>query len=625
MCGIAGMLVGDGLVPADVAEVAALGDLMARRGPDDVGAWDDGSACALTFRRLAIIDLSERGHQPMISADGEHVLVFNGEIYNFAALRSELEAAGRTFVSTSDTEVVLQGLAEWGTGCLARLNGMFALGWYRPRLRRLVIARDPIGIKPLAWWSSGDAFVFGSQYDQVVRHRRCDRGAVDARSLELYLRLGYLPAPYGLIENTGQVEPGHYVVVDAGGAPSDHTFRLPAAPVPATERLVGRAAEDAVAAAVDDAVRRQRVSDVPMGCFLSGGVDSPLVAAAMQQAGDSPVPAFTIGTDDAHTDETSAATAYAAVLGVEHHVRRITGADALAMLPDVAQAYSEPFGDFSSFPTMLVSALAAEHVKVVQSGDGGDELFWGYPRFAKVRAARKWFAAPRALRVAAYAATKPLAPARRPARGVMFPTLGDWYLDAHSGLRTDDLARITTGLPGVPPTFHTFELDGAPDDDTVLQWMRTNELACHLPMVLHKVDRASMHHSLEVRVPLLDLEVVDLAATVDPSACLDGPVGKVVLRRALQRHVPPDRIPVPKKGFTVPLRQWLRDDLRPAVESLLLDRDPFPHGVFDREGLRSFYDDHLAGRRDHTKGLWNLLSLQMWADTHLRPLTGEHS
>ncbi len=371
---------------------------------------------------------------------------------------------------------------------------------------------------------------------------------------------------------------------------------------------------------VHDAVRRQQVSDVRMGAFLSGGVDSPLVAANMATPADAAIPAFTIGTDDAVTDESAPASEYAELLGLEHHLRRIRGADALALLDDVAEANSEPFGDYSSFPTLLVSSLAAEHVKTVQSGDGGDELFWGYPRFMKVAGARRWFGLPRAARVAAYGATKPLPVGRRPPRGIMFDTVGDWYLDAHSGLRGTDFERIVTELPALPATMTLFDRSGPGDHDSLMQWMRANELACHLPMVLQKVDRAAMFHSLEVRVPLLDLEMVDLAATVDPSAAVHGKVGKMVLRRALEQRVPAERIPVPKRGFTVPMRDWLRDDLRPAVQELLLDRDPFPTGFFDRDGLAAFYEDHRSGRLDLTRGMWNLLALQLWADRHLKPL-----
>jgi asparagine synthase (glutamine-hydrolysing) len=611
------MLVRDGLDASDVAETRALGALASRRGPDDDGDWNDGRACALAFRRLSIIDLGPGGHQPMGSADGRDVLVFNGELYNYRELRARLDGLGRTFRSTSDTEVVLHSLSEWGTDALARFNGMFALAWYRTDSRRLVLARDPIGIKPLSWWWSPEAFVFGSQYDQVVRHRRCRRTDVDPQVLELYLRLGYVPAPYGLVRGTGQVEAGHYVAVEPGGAIRDHVFQPPLRPAPVAERLRGGAALDAVDAAIDAAVSRQRVSDVPVGAFLSGGVDSPLVAAALQRGSTEPIAAFTIGTDDPASDESEPAAVYARRLGVDHYARRISGDDALQLVGDVARANTEPFGDFSSFPTLLVSRLAAEHVKVVQSGDGGDELFWGYPRFAKVRGARPWFRVPHVARVAGYAASKPLPNARRPARGVMFRTLGDWYLDAHSGLRTSQLASLAPHLGGLPAGFDAFRLDSTPDDDGLLQWMRSNELACHLQMVLQKVDRASMFHSLEVRVPLLDRELVELAARIDPRDCLDGTVGKVLLRRSLARHVPPRDIPRPKRGFTVPMDDWLRNDLRSMVDALLLDRDPFPTGAFARDALRTLCADHRDGNRNQTRALWNLVALQLWADEHV--------
>ena len=239
MCGITGLLTSDGLVDADRAEVAALAALMVRRGPDDVGAWDDGAVCALGFRRLSIIDLSEGGHQPMVSADGRHVVVFNGELYNYRELRRELETAGRRFRSSSDTEVVLQALEVWGRAALRRFNAMFALAWYRRDERELLLARDPVGIKPLAWWWADGTFVFGSQYDQVVRHRRCQRQRIDPEVLSLYLRLGFVPAPYGLVEGTGQVEPGHWVAVrDDGRPPTTGAFRT--APTCSGCRSAGR-------------------------------------------------------------------------------------------------------------------------------------------------------------------------------------------------------------------------------------------------------------------------------------------------------------------------------------------------------------------------------------------------
>ncbi|MEX0768880.1 MAG: asparagine synthase (glutamine-hydrolyzing) [Microthrixaceae bacterium] len=620
MCGIVGMLLRDGLSSEDLREVASLTDLMKRRGPDDSGSWNDAESCALGFRRLSIIDLSQRGHQPMVTEDGQNVLVFNGEVYNFRELRTELIALGRSFRSESDTEVVLQSLAQWGADALSRFNGMFALAWYRPAIKTLLLARDPVGIKPLYWWRSSEAFVFGSQYDQVIRHRRCDRTQVDPGALNMYLRLGYLPGRYALLSDTGQVPPGYVLEIQSGGQQTLRRFRPAFAAAAPRERLRGQAALEAVAQGVADAVQRQRVSDVEVGAFLSGGVDSPLVTAHLQAATDHRVPAFTIGTDDPVSDESEAAQAYADILGVDFNLRRIDGAAAVSLVDDVAAANTEPFGDYSSFPTLLVAKLAAESVKTVQSGDGGDELFWGYPRFSKVAQAAKWFALPRSLRVTAYGATKPLPNPKRPPRGVMFPSLGDWYLDAHSGLRGADFDCFAPELGQLPHDFDLFTLTGRPSSDELFQWMRANELACHLPMVLQKVDRAAMFHSLEVRVPLLDLELLDLAQRIDPEDCMHNGLGKLPLRHALGQQVPPESIPIPKKGFTVPMAQWLRTDLRGHVEALLLERDPFPHGFFDRSQLSAWCEDHFSGRLDRHRGLWNLLALQLWADAHVQPL-----
>lgn len=625
MCGVAGVLTAGALTGEDRAIVGQLSELMVRRGPDDAGVWDDGAHCALAVRRLSIIDVTQGGHQPMTSRDGDQAVAYNGELYNYRELRAELAGQGRRFCSSSDTEVVLQALAAWGTAAFERFNGMFALAWYRARERTLVLARDPMGIKPLYWFQSPAGLVFGSQYDQVVRHPWCDRARLRPDVLELYLRLGWVPAPWGLIEGTGQLEPGTYLEASPGSTPVARRYhRLPEAG--STAPLIGAEAVEAVDEAVRAAVRRQQVSDVRVGALLSGGIDSPLVVAGMRRGADwRPVPAFTIGVDDPAFDESVVAGAFGRHLGVEHHVEVIDAGVALGLVDDVAAAWSEPFADYSAFPTMLVSSLARRGVKTVLSGDGGDELFWGYPRFARLLKARPWFHLPRAGRVAAYAASKPLPTHRRPRRGICFGSVGDWYLDAHSGLRDRDLRRIAPGTAGLPGDFDLFRLDGTPGRTELAEWMRRNELRVHLPMLLCKVDRASMYHSLEVRVPLLDLEVVDVAHRLRVEDCIEGAVGKIVLRKALARHAPQELVGLPKRGFSVPLGSWLRHELEPLVRDRLLDRDPFPTGFFDGPGLASFYDDHRSGRLDLTRGLWHLLALQLWADHHLRPLDRERT
>lgn len=602
-----------GIGPADVSLVARMTDLMRRRGPDDQGFWTDDSHAAFGFRRLSIIDPSAAGHQPMVSGDGRFAIVFNGELYNFRELRRQLEQHGVRFRSDSDTEVVLHAVATWGDDALRRFNGMFAFAWYDAVEHRLLLARDPIGIKPLYYFVDDAGLAFGSQYDQVITHPRCDRGSVDPAVMGLYLRLAYMPAPYGVFRGTHQLLPGHSLILTPGSPPKIRAYyELPTSPI----RLRGRDAIDAVAEAVTEAVSRQMVSDVALGTFLSGGVDSPLVTALASNAARATLPAFTIASTDARFDESETARGYADQLPVAHHVRSFSEADALALLDDVAAAYSEPFADYSAFPSLMLSSLAREHVKVALSGDGGDELFWGYPRFAKVLKARPHFLRGRAVRAGVYAVSR-YTGGERPARGILFPTVGDWYFDSHSALRGAQVQRIAPALRHLPPDFALYDRRDSGDPDELAQWLRWNEIVGHLQMVLLKVDRASMYHGLEARVPLLDLAVVEAAMRVDADACIQAGVGKQPLRTMLARHLRQDTIPTQKRGFSVPMGDWLRQELRPVVEALLLDRDPFPHGAFSRPALAKLYEEHRLRRRDHTRGLWALLSLQLWADRHL--------
>lgn len=615
MCGIAGMFDDRGGIAGQLDLLPGLMALMARRGPDDAGTWSDHRHLALGARRLAVLDPSPAGHQPMVSGDGRHVLAYNGEVYNFRDLRRRLEAGGTRFRSGSDTEVVLQALATWGRPALARFNGMFALAWYDTLARTLVLARDPVGVKPLHYLLHRGGVVFGSQYDQLLAHPACDRAAIRPDVLGLYLRFGYLPPPYGLVEGTFQLEPGTCLVARPGERPVVERFR--GLPEPGPPYLTGADAHEAVAAAVAEAVRRQSVSDVGVGVLLSGGIDSPLVAASLQAGSEAPVPAFTIGSTDPGLDESGAAAAYAGHLGLDHHLRTFGTGDLLASVDGMARAYGEPFADPSALPTLLVSSTARSEVKVVLSGDGGDEVFWGYPRFRTALATGRWFRLARPGRRLLYAAGR-LRPGRTPATGLLAPSFGAWYRDAHSVLRTADLDRLCPPAAALPGDFELYDLPSVPGEAALAQWLRATELRGHLQAMLAKVDRASMFHGLEVRVPLLDLDLLDVAARLHPSTCLDRTTGKLVLRSALARRVPKELVTAGKKGFDVPVGTWLRNDLGPRVRELLVERDPFPEGLFDRAAVRRLVEDHLDSRVDRTGAVWSLFALQLWADTHLR-------
>jgi asparagine synthase (glutamine-hydrolysing) len=585
MCGISGELRFESSPTS--ADWNAISDLMERRGPDDRGFWEDGTHCTLVFRRLAILDLSKRGHQPMVDPSGRYALVFNGEIYNFRELRADLESIGESFESNGDTEVLLKALICWGISGLTRLNGIFAFAFYDRHEKTLLMARDHAGIKPLYVMNGDRGVVFGSQFNQILRHPWSKNHRIDDEAVRLYLRFSYVPAPYSILSNCSMLEPGSWVRYSASAkVESGHYWAFPE---PASRSLSGNEAIEAVDSAVTDAVRRQLVSDVPVGAFLSGGIDSPLVVAKMQEAGHSSIRAYTIATDEPATDESADASMYAAELGVEHLVESITPERALSLLADVVSASSEPFGDYSIFPTMLVSRFASKEFKVMLSGDGGDELFWGYPE--------------RSGSLIHYASNF-----RRPS-----PV--NWYRVRHTCLKQGWLRKVFPAIDNPPNTFQGYRYHGS-DPDEVAQWLRQNEFKYHLTMVLLKVDRASMHYSQEVRVPLLDKAVIETAAQVDWKSCLsiDQKVGKLPLRRALSRYV--SQQTQRKKGFEAPMSDWLRGPLRDKFENLVMSRDNFLGQPVDRLALRQLYDRHLSGNEDHGFGLWPLLSLALWQDYH---------
>lgn len=610
MCGIVGEL---SFSPhPNTVNWCAMTTLMARRGPDDEGLWND-SHCTMGFRRLAILDLSPTGHQPMRTQDGRYALVYNGEMYNFQRLRDALEQRGVRFRSSGDTEVVLYALAEWGTDALRRFNGMFALAFYDTQEKRLLIARDHAGIKPLYYMHSTHGLVFASQYDQILRHPWSHAFKVSSSALGMYLQQGYIPAPHALLENTFMLEPGTWLEINASGHRSRGTFFT--FPQYQTPDLSGDAAYEAVNAAVTDAVKRQMISDVPLGTFLSGGIDSPLVAAKMRALHAGRVQAFTIGTNGDGLDESTHAARYASALGLEHNIEHVNPDQALGMLDDVITSCGEPFADYSIFPTMLVSQLARQQVTVMLSGDGGDELFWGYVgRFGSVIAKSQDFKHPFWLRSMQWGLKK-VANIGNGYPNLRIESIGAWYQAKHSHLPSSVLV---DSFPDVAPaSLKLFEYRGWETDKTA-QWMRWNEFVGHLTRVLLKVDRASMYHSLEVRVPLLDREVIETALRVDWESCLDlkASIGKIPLRRALARHVSEQT--TEKRGFSVPMDQWLRGALYPVVEEKLLNRNEIAGIPFQPATVRRLFERHCSGAADYGWGLWILLSLVLWDERHFQ-------
>jgi asparagine synthase (glutamine-hydrolysing) len=479
MCGIAGEI-RFRAVNSESADWDKISEMMSRRGPDDSGIWSDNKYCTFVFRRLAIIDLSPRGHQPMTAHNNRYALIFNGEVYNFMNLRKQLESRGVRFYSNSDSEVVLHALVEWGNEALEKFNGMFALGFYDSHEKRLLLARDHAGIKPLYYLSCPNGVAFSSQYDQLLSHPWSRKLEVSDEALGLYLRLAYIPAPYALLKNSHMLEPGTWVEIHMDGSIKKGTYFT--FPYQYTPSLKGKEALDAVDEAVTAAVKRQLVSDVPVGAFLSGGIDSPLVVSKMRAVSTNSIHTFTIATGEEATDESLDAMMYAQEIGVEQFIDQISPEQALTLIDDVIDACGEPFGDYSMFPTLAVSRLASSMCKVVLSGDGGDELFWGYPgRFGRLIKMTNHFRVPYWLRKLRWRLRRAISLGNR-RRYLPIKSLGDYHRSMLTHLKEPLLKEIFPTLPAWPSEYAAFAYAGW-KPDRIAQWSRWNEFVYHLTMV----------------------------------------------------------------------------------------------------------------------------------------------
>ncbi|MGE0873766.1 MAG: asparagine synthase (glutamine-hydrolyzing) [Burkholderiales bacterium] len=656
MCGLTGVLqhrADEGLA----SSVAAMTQALLHRGPDDGDTWVDGpQGVAIGHRRLAIIDLSAAGHQPMHSACGRYVIAFNGEIYNHLALRDELAAAGHApaWRGTSDTETLLACIAAWGLrATLDRLSGMFAIALWDRSERRLHLARDRFGEKPLYYgWARG-AFVFGSELKSLRRYPGFDN-PVDRDVLALYMQFCQVPAPYAIYRDTYKLEAGCMLslgLADAAAPPS----RAPFAPMRhggmALERYWSladvaqrglaeplrdeRVAVDQLEAVLGDAVQAQMIADVPLGAFLSGGVDSSTVVALMQARSTSRVKTFTVGFDEAGFDESDYARAVAVHLHTEHTEVHLPSDAARELIPQLPQIYCEPFADSSQIPTYLVSKVARQQVTVALSGDGGDELFGGYNRYLwgqRIWDRVGWLPQPLRRLLGAMIRTLPVPAWNR--LGAALPRrhgvalLGDKAhrladrlssvdgVDAlYRSLLTEWPARsgVVPGSVGLPLLLDEAEAGMSGSIADAEHRMMFLDALTYLPDdILHKVDRAAMAVSLETRVPLLDRRVAELAWRMPLQMKVRDGQTKWALRQVLYRHVPRQLIERPKAGFGVPLGRWLRGPLREWAEALLDPRRMAQEGFLDADMVQQKWREHAAGTRDWTPSLWNVLMFQAW-------------
>ena len=643
MCGIAGFWTyGNAHAPADPATVvSAMADRIRHRGPDDHGAWCDPDAgFAVAHRRLSILDLSTAGHQPMVSASGRWVIAFNGEIYNHLDLRQRLDrgAIAHSWRGHSDTETLLAAVEAWGVEkTLEHSLGMFAFALWDRAERTLWLARDRIGEKPLYYGRQGDTFLFASELKALRAHPQF-RGEIDRAALTLYLRHNYVPDPYSIYAGIRKLSPGAFLRIRQGDLDSEPIAYWSLTEV--AERGAARPFEGSTGDALTSlerclaaVVRRQMLSDVPLGSLLSGGTDSSLITALMQANSNRAVKTFTIGVADGEFDESSHARAVAAHLGTDHTEWRLTSADALALMPKIGGLYDEPFADPSQLPTHLLMTLARSKVTVALSGDGGDEVFGGYNRYRMAPAAWMrigWM--PAKLRHAVGQALTAIPVdminrtvghlARR--AGILF--LGEKMHKLGWPLRTahsiDDLyVALVSEWPAAPSVVIGGWVPANPIDERD-RWPRLPDPAArmmaldcltYLPgNILTKADRASMAVSLETRAPLVDGDVIEFAWSLPMSMKLRDGRGKWLLRELLHRYVPRELVERPKIGFGIPLDAWLRGPLRDWADALIartrLDRD----GFFDSTLVHRAWQKHLSGQASFGTRLWSVLMFQAW-------------
>jgi asparagine synthase (glutamine-hydrolysing) len=595
------------------------------RGPDGEG-FHIAAPAFLGHRRLAIIDVAG-GRQPLYSEDGRVALIVNGEIYNFVPLRAELERAGHRFVTRSDSEVIVHGYEEWGDGVLGRLEGMFALAVWDAGRRRLLLARDRLGEKPLYYAEAGGGFAFASEL-KSLRHAPALDTRLDPASLARYLVYEFVPAPATILRGARKLEPGMQLVLEEGRPPAVSSYwELPMVEARSDDP---REAASQLLAELSRSVRERLVSDVPLGVFLSGGLDSSTVAALAAREREGQLDTFSIGFDDPSFDESGPARRVAAALGTRHHEERLSAGQVLDLLPAVGRLLDEPLGDGSIVPTHLLARFARGHVTVALSGDGGDELFAGYPTFQAEKLAALLERLPRGARRAARALGQ-AALARLPV--------------AHTYFSLDfKLRRFLRGVELTGPTRHQAWLESFGPDEAVAalhpdlaresggdlydvidrrlarcesddRWDRLLFFYAKGYLgdgVLMKVDRATMAVGLEARAPLLDSQVVLRACSFAPSLRIRGFQTKHILRRAARGLLPPEILRRKKQGFAMPIGPWLRVELRSLLEEDLGEARLRRDGLFAPAPLRRLVDEHVAGRADHRKPLWTLLAFQRW-------------
>ncbi|MEP7272128.1 MAG: asparagine synthase (glutamine-hydrolyzing) [Acidobacteriota bacterium] len=623
MCGIAG-IISERAGDDGQARIVPMIDALAHRGPDASGVWSD-SHCTLGHRRLAIIDLSPAGRQPLTNEDDTIWITFNGEIYNFQALRDDLESRGHTFRTRTDTEAIVHAYEEWGTDCVKHLRGMFAFGiWDQPK-RRLFLARDRVGKKPLFYARSNGRFLFASELQGLLANRNLPR-EVDREAIDSYLSWGYIPAPKTGFRGIRKLPPAHWLTFEE--TPNgwvEKVERYWSLEYQPKQVLREEEAVEALREKLKEAVRLRMISDVPLGAFLSGGIDSSIVVGLMAQLSDRPVKTFSIGFKQAEWDETAHAERIAKLWGTDHH-QYVVEPKALEILPLLVRHYGEPYADSSAVPTFYVSQLTRAEVTVALNGDGGDESFAGYERYLGNRLAERvrsvpgsgWIAKEltRLLPASSHPKSRTtqarrflaVATAAMPERYARW--IGYFGREAKDELLTNE---FKASLNGSDPEGWMAALFAAAEGCDPVDAAMAVDIESYLPYdLLVKVDITSMANSLEARSPFLDHEVMEFAARLPVNLKLRGRESKYLLKRAFRDLLPVENVARRKMGFGVPVGEWFRNELRELLRDALLSDEAAARGYFDREAVAKLVNEHLEGKVDYSGKLWNLMMLELW-------------
>jgi asparagine synthase (glutamine-hydrolysing) len=634
MCGIAGIVDLKGR-PVDQPLLERLCARLAHRGPDDQGVHIDRNA-GLGQRRLSIIDLS-CGRQPMGNEDGTVWVSFNGEIYNFPTLRAELEARGHRFATHSDTEVIVHAYEEYGTGCLSRFRGMFAFAVWDQRQRRLFLARDRVGKKPLFYTRSDGQFVFASELQALLLHPGVRR-ELDPAAVDDYLTYGYIPAPGTAFQGVFKLPPAHFLTLDVPeddpGVADERVERYWSLDYTPKLELDEEAAAEGLLEILTEAVRLRMIADVPLGALLSGGVDSSLVVALMSQLTDRPVKTFSVGFEEKAFNELPYARLVAQRYGTDHH-ELVVRAGALEVLPTLVRHYGEPFADSSAIPSYHVARLTRQHVTVALNGDGGDESFAGYERYLASGLAERYQGIPRAVRVGMIEPLAGLIPGTLPRRSrlgqakrflqVAAQPIARRYLrwvtyftaEQRQGLYTPEFRTHLAGHDGDAWLLRQFDAMGCDGGDR-LDALLATDVRSYLPYdLLVKMDIATMACSLEARSPLLDHKVMEFAARLPARFKLRGPMLKYLLKKIARKLLPAENLNRRKMGFGIPVGDWMRGELRPLLDDVLLSPEALARGYFRPEVVQRLVRENAEGTHDHTYQIWSLLWFELWHREYL--------